>query len=558
MKCVIYGVNRVAKDFLYIFDNLDIEYIIEDRSDVVEFMGYKVNSLEYALNNRNYDKIVLCDFDKTEKIKCLQEHGLGYKEDYVYEEDFFTQLDDFSIPKDKKLAIWGTGTIAKEFYSYSVNMNVACYIDTYKNKERFFDIPVVKPDDIENWEDFFVIIAVVKDEEIRNVLGKKGFIEKENFVGYQTVTGRPSELLRKTIFDKAYYDFECNTMLNHLEVFYRGNTRCCCTTFVEQNLDNIFDKNVDDLWHSNLHKVIALSTVNRTYSFCNKTMCPLFVSHRSENTVLDNNKYNNITFKPEVIAVGYDATCNLCCKTCRKDIHVAKGCEYEQIKKITDKLKTDYLKACKFLIIAGDGEVFLSPNYRSIYEDVDCNPDYIRILTNGTLFTPDRWENFHKNKTGKIMMTVSIDAATKETYEKIRCRGDFEQLKKNMTFASELRKKGELRYLRMNFVVQKLNYKEMIPFVKWGNELGVDEIFFTKILNWGTYTDEEFAEVSMMEADGVTPKKELKEILDNPLIKQSSIVDLGTIQYSHKSDKVEKVENYYMWELEKRGGKIFD
>ena len=157
------------------------------------------------------------------------------------------------------------------------------------------------------------------------------------------------------------------------------------------------------------------------------------------------------------------------------------------------------------------------------------------------------------------MLTVSIDAVTKETYEqKIRCGGNLEQLKKNMKFASELRKKGELCYLRMNFVVQRNNYKEMIPFVQWGEELGVDEIFFTKILNWGTYTDEEFENVSMMEKDGITPKKELLEVLSDTYIKDSKIVDLGTIRYGHKVDQVDVVENYYMWELEKRGGHLFD
>lgn len=59
-----------------------------------------------------------------------------------------------------------------------------------------------------------------------------------------------------------------------------------------------------------------------------------------------------------------------------------------------------------------------------------------------------------------------------------------------------------------------------------------------------------------MEKDGITPRPELKEALEHPAMK-SKIVDLGTIQYSHKEDEAELVENYYMWELEKRGGKLF-
>lgn len=125
-----------------------------------------------------------------------------------------------------------------------------------------------------------------------------------------------------------------------------------------------------------------------------------------------------------------------------------------------------------------------------------------------------------------------------------------------MEFAAALKKSGKLSYFRMNFVVQRENYQEMVPFVQWGEALGVDEVFFTKILNWGTYTAEEFAQISMMEPDGITPKAELREVLGHPVMK-SPIVDLGTIQYSHKVDRIDIVENYYMWELEKRGGSLF-
>ena len=78
-----------------------------------------------------------------------------------------------------------------------------------------------------------------------------------------------------------------------------------------------------------------------------------------------------------------------------------------------------------------------------------------------------------------------------------------------------------------------------------------------KLLNWGTYTTEEFAQVSMMEEDGVTPKPELREVMEHPVM-SSNLVDMGTIQFAHKVDEVNLVENYYMWELEKRGGKLFD
>lgn len=556
MKYIIYGANRVAKDFLYMFDSLEIIYVADDIPRTGKFCGYEVRGIADAIADTSYERIIVCDFDKTFKIQYLQEVGLAYGKDYLYEEDFFPELDDIRIPTGMKVAVWGTGTIAGMLMRQRLPFLPKLFIDTYKSQDTFWGHPVTKPEQITDWAEYFIIIAVEKDGEIRETLSGKGLRENTDFVGYQKIIGRPSDMLRQTIFDSSYYDLECRTMLNHLEIFSGGNTRCCCTTFVRQNLDNIFEKDSEELWHSKLHKVMCLSTENRTYSFCDKSMCPLFVSKKCEEGKEIERPYKQMSPMPEVLALGHDSSCNLSCGTCRKEMHFAKGKELEQVRRITEQIMDKYLPDCRFLILAGDGEVFASPSYRAIYQSEVCNPDYIRILSNGTLFTPRNWEAFAKGKSGKIMLTVSVDAASKQTYERIRRNGNFDILRKNMEFAAALRKRGELCYLRMNFVVQRDNYREMVPFVQWGEALGVDEVFFTKILNWGTYTPEEFAQISMMEPDGVTPKAELREVLDHPVMK-GSIVDLGTIQYSHKADRVDIVENYYMWELEKRGGKLF-
>ena len=556
MKYIIYGVNRVAKDFLYIFKDLDILYLTDDVTERGNFCGYPIQGLEEALMDTSYAQIILCGFDKKQKEKILQKRGLLYGQDYIYEKDFFTQLDECSIPSDRKILVWGTGKLCRFLLEQELSFAVGAFIDSYKKSDHFMGKPVYFPDEIIDWKQYYIIVAVGKAEEIFEALLGYGLVEGRDFIGYQNIVYRPSDMLRKTIFDPSCYTLECNTMFNHLEILDQGNTRCCCTTFVKPNLGNILEKSAFEIWNSNLHKVLCLSTENKTFSFCDKTMCPLFVAKKSGVLRLEERAYKSIKPFPEVVALGYDSSCNLSCSTCRKELHFARGEELETVNKITEIVKRDYLPGCRFLILAGNGEVFASPAYRSIYKSNECRPQFIRLLSNGMLFNQTNWEHFVNEHTKKIMLTVSVDAATKETYESIRRNGNFDILKRNMEFASELRKRGELCYFRMNFVVQRENYKEMIPFVEWGEELGVDEVFFTKILNWGTYTEEEFAQISMMEADGITPKTELKEILEDPRMK-SEIVDLGTIQYTHKVDRADIVENYYMWELEKRGGKLF-
>lgn len=555
----LYGTNRVAKDFLYIFDTLEIAGVIpEEGCRESVWLGIPVVTLTDALSDSTA-KIIVCGFAKAEKEQELISHGLVRGKDYFFEEDFFGQLNSFHVPTDRKIAVWGAGQVAGEFLP-DCPVKVSLIINTNKAEEAFHGIPEVRPDEVADWKEYFVIIAVFRQDEIREKLNSCGLKEDIDYTDFQTVNGQPSAMLRKTIFDRTCYKLACETMLNHLEIFHDGNTRCCCTTFVKQNLSSIMKCPEQELWHSALHKVLALSCVNHTYTFCDHSMCPLFVGI-SEVTVSDTHvpgiPYDRITEHPETLALGHDFTCNLSCVTCREDFCIAKGRDKERIHAVTEKIRQDYLKNCRFLILAGDGEVFLSEEYKSIYSDPFCEPDYIRILSNGMLFNEKNWKALTAGKHAKIMMTVSIDAASPETYAKIRRGGNFEVLQKNMQYASELKKSGALRYLRFNFVVQRENYQEIPAFVEWGERLGVDEIFFTKILNWGTYTDEEFKKISMMEEDGLTPKKELLDVLSSPVIQNSSIVDLGTIQYSHKDDKKGFVKNYYMWELEKRGGKIF-
>lgn len=557
MNYILYGVNRVAKDFLYIFNKLHVLYFIDDQPCNSTFMGYDVYPAAKVKERNDEATVIICDFDKTDKEKCLKSFGFIYKQDYFYEEDFFADLDEIKIPHDRKIAVWGTGMVASSFAKKEIQYQIELFIDSYKREGRFLGKEVAAPEEVEDWKNYFIIVAVEKDGEIRGKLQEYGLQENLDYVGYQKITGLPSSLLRKTIFDRSFYEVKCSTMLNHLEIFRHGDTRCCCTTFVRQNLDNIFEKSAHELWHSVLHRIMCLSSENQTFSFCDQNMCPLFIDKKKQLTgTVSNKPYQEMEDKPKVLAVGYDATCNLACTTCRKELYVAKGQVKEENRRITKAIMEDYLPYCNFLILAGDGEVFASQEYASLYQSEQCNPPYIRLLSNGLLFNEKNWKSFINGKTGAIFLTVSVDAATRETYEKIRRNGSFQVLKKNMEFASELRKSGALKYFRMNFVVQRENFREMIPFVQWGEELGTDEVFFTKILNWGTYTQEQFAHISMMEEDGGTPKQELKEILNHPVMSKS-IVDLGTIKYSHKIDPIRSVGNYYMWELEKRGGKLF-
>ena len=108
------------------------------------------------------------------------------------------------------------------------------------------------------------------------------------------------------------------------------------------------------------------------------------------------------------------------------------------------------------------------------------------------------------------MVEISIDAATKDTYENIvRLNGKWDVLMENLFFISQI---DSIKILRCSFVVQNNNYKEMLAFAKLIYEKTIKRIenqkassstwvYFGKIAQWGHISDAKFKESSVWEPD---------------------------------------------------------
>lgn len=560
MKYAIYGINRISKDFMYIFD--DIKFVCffteNEKASWTKIPVYHINDLKSV--RYLFDKIIICDFDKEQKKKRLEAEELKYKEDFLYEEDFFSLLDKYQLnPLGKKMIAWGAGRRAEKLATFYGLDEIEFFVDSkeqgiyWKNSEK----RILLPDKVEQWDSYFVVVTVAKSDLIINFLEEKGLKHYQDYCTLGELLTQPSWMLAKTIFDRHSYHVECQTIFNHVELNQIGELQCCCVPFVIGRIGNIEEDSIENIWSGIVHKIMCLAINNRTYSFCNSEMCPIFIGRESNATYDLESQYIAMEKFPRNLLVNFEDSCNLRCESCRDKVKIAQGKEHEKNMRYADILINKVLSHVEFITMAGTGEVFVGKGYEKMYmSDTMNNIKWIRLLTNGTLFNKQNWEKFSRNKKAKFFLTVSIDAATKETYEKLRRNGNFDRLSENMKFAAELRKIGKLAYFRLNFVVQKKNYQEMPLFVQWGKDLGVDEVFFTKILNYGTYSQDEFFEISMMESDGMTPKKELMEILDLPIMKDK-IVDLGTIRYSHEPIGLDYIENYYKWELERKVPALF-
>ncbi len=131
------------------------------------------------------------------------------------------------------------------------------------------------------------------------------------------------------------------------------------------------------------------------------------------------------------------------------------------------------------------------------------NRKTLDLRTNGTLLDRDAFQKL-RGIYDKLSITVSIDAATKETYDQLRRSHNmntWNNLMGNLEFLSEMRRKGELYFFQINMCVQMKNYKEIPDFIAMGKRLGVDRVYITPIRNWGTYTGQEFKTIEVMGSD---------------------------------------------------------
>ncbi len=185
------------------------------------------------------------------------------------------------------------------------------------------------------------------------------------------------------------------------------------------------------------------------------------------------------------------------------------------------------------IVLAGNGEVFYSPNYNKIIEGIsDQNFPALKtivLFTNAVLFTENKWDKC-KWLADKydIEVTVSVDAFTEKTYNKIRRGGVFSSLRKNLQMIARLRSAGKVKHFQLNFCVQKDNYLEMEDFAKWAEELGVDRLWFQIVRNvTGTESIHDINHPDYME---------FVEMLKKPVFKQKWI-DMEQIKNEiHKNE----------------------
>ena len=71
---------------------------------------------------------------------------------------------------------------------------------------------------------------------------------------------------------------------------------------------------------------------------------------------------------------------------------------------------------------------------------------------------------------------------------------------RNLDFLGALRRHGAFNSLRLDFVVQAANWREMGAFVDLARRVGADGVYFLRLRNWGHIPVAQFREMDVCDA----------------------------------------------------------
>jgi len=341
----------------------------------------------------------------------------------------------------------------------------------------------------------------------------------------------------------------CRKPFEYLEISApkEGRIDCysCCPTILPVKTGDLSKDKIEKIWNSSAYQMLRASMIDESFSHCRHELCPeiqsdnlLDVGQIEDPEILNSYETENFTLKrgPREINLSYDEVCNLACPSCRTDFITQNSPEDDELMGVlTDELLGMDLEDTR-LIVCSSGDPFVSQHFRKLLFNLEGRRHKgmkIQIMTNGLMFNKKSWEQMHRIHENIERTCVSIDAAIPQTYAITRKGGVWKTLMTNLEFLAGLRLRGELSLLRLDFVVQDHNFREMPAFVELGKRLGVDQVFFQKVTDWGTFSVEQLQQRMIYDASH-PQHEEFLEVLRNPLM-EDSIVNLGNLSSFLKS-----------------------
>lgn len=278
---------------------------------------------------------------------------------------------------------------------------------------------------------------------------------------------------------------------------------CPCPSWSNTVIGNILTSSLDEMLASPKAVDIRHSIIDNSYQFCNKKVCPLILNNslNTIDSVPPNVKWlleDATRYKmPYEIMLAIDQTCNLSCPSCRTGIIKIQSDQQARQESIGNTIYNNIFSTPSdqkiHLVTNGAGEIFGSAMLLSLLSNIQLTdfPNLSLSLHTNGLLAEKTWHKIQHLHSAIDNITVSVDAASADTYEKVRRGGKWKDINQSLEFLQC--KKNEMGFnLNARMIVQLSNYQETVDFHTLCMNYEIDRVEYSRLTNWRTWSSAEF------------------------------------------------------------------
>jgi MoaA/NifB/PqqE/SkfB family radical SAM enzyme len=190
-------------------------------------------------------------------------------------------------------------------------------------------------------------------------------------------------------------------------------------------------------------------------------------------------RFPSMAISPRSIQIECTTRCNLKCTMCEISYWTEPGGDLQ-----IEKLRTmiEHLPRLKRVDLTGIGEALMNRAFFGAIKLLKSRGLYVTLNDNFTMMTEEAARRIIELGVNQIF--ISLDGATKPTYEQIRVGANFEKVISNARRLVEIKKEmGKKRpEVKINAVVSSGNYREIPDIVDLAHDLGIGMVQFVNVM----------------------------------------------------------------------------
>jgi len=182
---------------------------------------------------------------------------------------------------------------------------------------------------------------------------------------------------------------------------------------------------------------------------------------------------------PRSIQIECTTRCNLKCTMCEISYWTEKGGDLEP-EKLRQMLR--HLPKLRRVDLTGIGEALMNRGFFDALKVLKSRGMYVTLNDNFTMMTDGAARRIVELGVDQIFL--SLDGASRETYEKIRVGADFDKVIANARRLIQIKRETRKKRpeVKINTVVCASNYHELPAIVELAHDLGVGMVQFVNVI----------------------------------------------------------------------------